>query len=73
MTVEDVRTYVNQKFSSLTNEVSFYAMIFKKYTVTYLDENQSVIKTDEVLFSGQVPSYTIEQPYSPKNPDQKFE
>jgi hypothetical protein len=30
--------------------MSFYAMIFNKYTITYLDENGAVIQTDEVLF-----------------------
>jgi hypothetical protein len=55
--------------------VDFYAMMLQKYTITYLDEHESIIRTDEVLFkdSASVPSYEVNAPYTPKNPEQKFD
>ena len=49
-------------------------MMFNKYTITYKDENGSIIKTDEILFkeNDSIPPYEVDAAYTPKNPEQKF-
>lgn len=79
MTIEEVRADVTSRLNAVTESgengsVTYYAMIFKSFIVTYLDENGVCIKTDNVLYkSGEnVPAYTINNPYNPYDQDEKF-
>lgn len=58
-------------------ELHFYAMLFKAYSVTYLDENNVVIATGEVsyLYDEGTPdkSYTVNAAYTPADNSHKFE
>ena len=74
MTIEWVKAYLKKNFTNLWDTVTFYARIFTQYTVTYLDENWSVIKTEEILSLnwGEQP-YKVNASYTPKSPDQKFD
>ena len=54
--------------------ICYYAMIFKSATVTYLDEKDAAIKTDNVLFkSGINASYTIDCDYTPMQENEEFQ
>jgi hypothetical protein len=52
MTIDEVRESIKTILNSLesNDDVDFYAMIFNNYTITYLDENGTVIHTDELFF-----------------------
>lgn len=54
--------------------ICYYAMIFTSATVTYLDEKDAAIKTDNILFkSGVNASYTIDCDYTPMQENEEFQ
>ncbi len=83
-TIEDVRDEVVTRLDELVNDaeeggssassVTYYAMIYKAYTVTYRDESFVSIGSDVVLFkSGSSVSYQINTGYIPKTQDGEFQ
>ena len=58
-------------------ELHFYAMLFKSYTVSYLDENGVVLATSDISFLASegtpTKSYTVSAAYTPPSNSQKFE
>ena len=59
------------------NEIDYYAMLFKHYSVTYLAENESVLHTDVVPFRADVDNptlaYFVSASYTPASSTQNFE
>jgi hypothetical protein len=49
------------------DSLTFYAMVFKPYTVTYLDERSIMVKTDQILVrnGAAAPQYTVTEDYTP--------
>ena len=70
MTIEgirdDLRTRLSGSFTDGT-EVTYYALIYKSFSVTYVDENGVVLNTDNLLLlAGQSSaSYTVNMDYTP--------
>lgn len=58
-------------------ELHFYAMLFKSYTVSYLDERGVVLATSDIPFLASegtpAKSYTVSAAYTPPDNSQKFE
>ena len=82
MTIADIRTSLADEFNPSLSEdktVEFYAMIFNVRTVTYYDDNNGapgvVLKTDEILYSvgDEAPTYTVNEPYTPRDDTVNFE
>lgn len=80
LTFEGVRDAIRTRLGSTVNdgdEMHFYAMLFKSYTVSYLDERGVVLATSEIAFpvSEGTPSksYTVNAAYTPPDNSQKFE
>ncbi len=52
----------------------YYAMVFSMYHVSFCDENNTVIFTDNLLsITGEGVSYTLNVPYVPHQANQSFE
>lgn len=81
LSIEGVRDAVRTALASLADatadhvvELNYYAMIFKAYTVSYLDESGVSLGNDVVLFkSGTEVDYRIHMGYIPKNQDGEFQ
>ncbi|MBR2749263.1 MAG: InlB B-repeat-containing protein, partial [Firmicutes bacterium] len=69
-TIADVRQDVIAELQDGVTEgdsMTFYPMIFKSYTVTYLDEHSIKIKTDQMLVRADedAPTYEVSESYTP--------
>lgn len=80
LTFNQVRTAITSRLNEgVTDgtEMHFYAMLFKSYTVTYLDERNVAVACDEVPFlaSEGTPSksYTVNASYVVPDNSHKFE
>lgn len=82
MTIEQVRqdvvSRVNQVNVDDTVTVTYYAMVFRAYTVIYLDEDNVSLGADSVLLKSngqdeQYISYTVSMAYTHLAADQNFE
>lgn len=80
LAIDGVRDAIRTRLGTTVNdgdEMDFYAMLFKSYTVSYLDENGVVLATAEIpyLASEGTPtkSYTVSAAYTPPENSQKFE
>lgn len=80
LSIVEVRDAIRTRLGSTVHdgdEMDFYAMLFKTYTVSYLDENGVVLATSDVpyLASEGTPSksYTVNAAYTPPDNSQKFE
>ena len=79
--IEDVKTQVESVFGEqdkLTEDrtIELYALIFNKYTITYLDEDEAVYTTENLIFKedGKVfEDYEIYKDYTPKKQNANFE
>ncbi|MBQ3393972.1 MAG: InlB B-repeat-containing protein [Oscillospiraceae bacterium] len=79
MTFAQVQSDASSKASSLSADgsVTYYAMLYDTYTVTYIDlptgvegEPTVVLKTDTLLVKeSDTVAYTVSQAYSPENPN----
>ena len=72
-----IRTELNNGVTD-GEELNFYTMLFKLYSVTYLGENNSVYETDELLYRADIASspsisYTINANYTPGENTRNFE
>ncbi len=80
LTFDGVRDAIRTRLGSTVNdgdEMHFYAMLFKSYTVSYLDENGVVLATSDIPFLASegtpAKSYTVSAAYTPPENSQKFE
>ena len=71
VTIADIRTRVSNMLSAGTvsdgDELNYYAMMFKSYHISYRDELEVTIYTDEVLYKEgdeEIP-YTFQFSYTP--------
>jgi uncharacterized repeat protein (TIGR02543 family) len=75
LTIQDIR----EEMEALTIKegmpaVNYYAMIFKAYTVTYLDQNNVTLKAvAELGKASDTFKHTINEPYTPYHNDENFE
>ena len=56
--------------------LDLYALIFNKYTITYLDEDEAVYTTEELIFKEDekvFENYEIYKDYTPKKQNANFE
>ncbi|MBQ6594106.1 MAG: InlB B-repeat-containing protein, partial [Clostridia bacterium] len=56
------------------DKLTYYAMVFKSYTVNYIDEKGIVVKTDVILVRADdttVPTYTVSESYVPYPTDEE--
>lgn len=80
LAIDGVRSAITTRLNtgvSDGDEMDFYVMLFKSYTVSYLDENGVILATAEIpyLASEGTPSksYTVSAAYTPPENSQKFE
>jgi len=80
LTFDDVRKTIKDKLDTRVEdgtEMDFYTMLFKSFSVLYLDENEAVINNDVLLFRADenVTSlpYTVNTNYTPRSNTSKFE
>lgn len=78
-TIAEVREYISNLASSDSIEdgsvLNIYAIILNAYQISYLDELNTVIKSD-VIFSKTTESsvdYTVNMSYTPKEQEQNFD
>ena len=78
-TITEVRTEVadNLPPASDGTEVTYYAMLFKDYRITYLDENDISLGQEEVTFRADAASaeqsYTVNMAYTVQDDTHHFE
>ena len=80
MTIEGVRDAIRTRLGQPVtdgDEFDVYAMLFKQYNVTYLDENDTSLGVQTILFRADTTdtwkNYTVNQSYSPADNDHDFE
>ena len=80
MTFDGVRDSIKNRLNAgITDgtELDFYTMLFKSYSVLYLDENEAVIDNDVILFRADAGitsmPYTVSTNYTPRSNTSKFE
>ncbi len=72
-TIEGVREYLAGLTIAEGDVINIYGMIFKTYSIIYIDEDNSAIKGDAIIFkSGTQPQYEVNMTYTPRNQDDKF-
>ena len=75
-TIDQVRKYLGDLEDIVEGDViNIYAIVFKVFSVTYLDENEISLGTDDVyLMLGQTSaSYKVSKTYTPTDPTKNFE
>ena len=74
-TIEDIRQYLVDQTFVEGDVVKIYAMIFRVFTVSYLDEANISMGSDEIkiLTSQSSTSYTVSKNYTPTDPTKNFE
>ncbi len=80
ITFDGIRTFITNKLNEgVTDgtEINFYAMLFKSYTVTYLDNHDAVAGSDVHLFPADAATsswdYTVNAAYTPEDNESNFE
>lgn len=79
LSIVEVRNAIRTRLGSTVHdgdELHFYVMLFKSYTVSYLDENGVVLATSDIPFlenGAPAMSYTVNASYTPPDNSQKFE
>ncbi len=80
LTIDEVRDIVTDRLNAGVEdgtEIDFYTMLFKSFSIMYLDENDAVINHDVLLFRADknitsLP-YTVSTNYTPRSNTSKFE
>ena len=78
-TIDEVRTEVANQLPPETDgkEITYYAMLFKDYRITYLDENQISLGQEEVTFRADSESneqrYKVNMAYTVQDSHYHFE
>ena len=80
LTIDGIRAAVKAKLNDgvtesggIPEQMTFYAMTFHIFNITYRDEDNVVIKNEALLTKGESIDYTVDQPYTPKTSDQEFQ
>lgn len=75
MNIKEVREWAEAKTISEGETVKLYAALVKNFTVTYLDERESSLGTDNVslLASDTTAPYTVQMGYTPVDDVHNFE
>ena len=75
MNIDEVRTYLKDLAITEGMEVNIYAVIYKVYTVSFLDANNVSLGSEDVLLlnSATTAPYTIKTTYNPTSQTQNFE
>ncbi len=79
LTIAEVRTAVTGMLPPATDGtvVTYYAMLFKSYTIVYYDENNISLGQDEVVFRADstetAQSYTVNMAYTVSDNEHNFE
>jgi uncharacterized repeat protein (TIGR02543 family) len=80
LTFDDVRRIVTDRLNAGVEdgtEMDFYTMLFKSFSVLYLDENEAVINNDVLLFRADKNitsmQYRVNTNYTPRSNTSKFE
>ena len=80
LTIKDVRDEVEALLNDRVTEgdsVTYYAMLFKSYTVSYIDDREASLGSSEVLFRAddetEYQSYTVNMNYTPSDNNHNFE
>ncbi|MBQ6221575.1 MAG: InlB B-repeat-containing protein [Solobacterium sp.] len=74
-TIDGIRTYLANMDITEGDVVNIYAMIFKVFTITYFDEANISMGSDEVkiLSNESSGAYTVNKTYIPVDPTKSFE
>ncbi|MBO4751501.1 MAG: InlB B-repeat-containing protein, partial [Bacteroidales bacterium] len=71
-----IQTWLNAGITDGT-ERHFYTMLFKSYSITYLDEEGAVVNTNDVAYRADAPvppsAYEVNAAYIPSDNDHNFE
>ncbi|WP_026490158.1 InlB B-repeat-containing protein, partial [Butyrivibrio sp. XBB1001] len=80
LTIDDIREQIRAKLNNGVtegDELIYYAMLFKAYTVSYIDDLGASLGSSEVLFRADAPAeyqkYTIDMQFTPADNEHKFE
>ncbi|SCY75102.1 InlB B-repeat-containing protein, partial [Butyrivibrio sp. INlla14] len=80
LTIDDIREQIRAKLNNGVTEgdkLIYYAMLFKAYTVSYIDDLGASLGSSEVLFRADEPAeyqkYTIDMQFTPADNEHKFE
>lgn len=75
MTIEQIRSYLADLSITDGDTVKVWAMIFKVFSVTYFDESNISMGTDEVyaLLNEEKVNYKVSKSYTPVDPTKNFE
>ena len=78
LTIDGVRNAVKEKLQAGGfndgEKMEYYPMLFKAFTITYLDPKGTIISCDEPLFliTEENPKYTFNETYDPETAEQAF-
>ena len=85
LTIDGIKTILkNYDWSSVQDadteggsSITFYAMLYKQFTVTYIDDNNITLGKDSVLFNADEENveldYAVDQAYTPEDEVHHFE
>ncbi len=75
VTIDDIRSYLADLQITEGDVVNIYAMIFKVFTISYFDEANISLGSDEIKIMANQSSgaYTVSKNYTPVDPTKSFE
>ena len=80
LTISDVRSEVTDMLNAGVTDgdtVTYYAMLFKAYTVSYLDDRGASLGSSEIIFRANDPAeyqkYTVDMFFNPSDNEHNFE
>lgn len=73
MTIHDIREWAEGRTITEHETIKFYAMKFKTFAVSFKDEDGSMVHSEALITGGNTATYIVNQEYTPKSEDAKFE
>ena len=80
LTIDDVRSEVSDMLNAGVTDgdtVTYYAMLFKAYTVSYLDDRGASLGSSEIIFRADDPAeyqkYKVDMFFNPSDNEHNFE
>ncbi|MBR2541216.1 MAG: InlB B-repeat-containing protein [Mogibacterium sp.] len=73
MTIQDIRAWAEARTITEHETIKFYAMKFKTFAVSFKDEDGSMVHSEALITGGNTATYLVNQEYTPKSEDAKFE
>ncbi|MBQ6314183.1 MAG: InlB B-repeat-containing protein [Mogibacterium sp.] len=73
MTIHDIREWAEGRTITEHETIKFYAMKFKTFAVSFKDEDGSMVHSEALITGGNTATYLVNQEYTPKSEDAKFE